>query len=277
MMPIITLMTDFGTVDGYVGAMKGVLLSLCPQAQLVDITHAIPPQNVYQAAFSLFNAAVLFPPGTVHLVVVDPGVGTDRRPLAIQSNERFYVGPDNGVFSLVSKPADMAVVLENPTFHRVESLTSSTFHGRDIFAPAAAHLASGVSLSQLGSRVTNRVSLSFPKCVFKPPNQWIGQVLYLDAFGNAITNIGILEWKDQTLRLVPFLIDDEPQLVAAPATIKWRGRQFRLGRTYADVRPGQPLALISSNGLLEIAVRDGSAADLLGIKADDKVTLIPKK
>jgi len=275
MMPIITMTTDFGTVDGYVGAMKGVLLSICPQAQLVDITHAIPPQNVFQAAFSLFNAAQHFPAGTVHLVVVDPGVGSDRRAVAIESAELFFIGPDNGVFSLVSKRSDTTVSLENPTYHR-PGLKSATFHGRDIFAPAAAHLANGVPLLKLGPEITDRISLSVPQYIFNPSNEWIGQILYLDTFGNAITNIGLLEWQDQHLLLAPFIIDGKSQLIKLPAFAKWKEHHFQLRRTYADVDPGTPLALVSSNGLLEIAVRDGSAANLLGIKAGDHITLNTK-
>lgn len=272
MMPIITLTTDFGTVDGYVGAMKGVILNICPQAHLADITHAVPPQDVLKAAFSLYNAAAHFPAGTVHLVVVDPGVGTERRALAVQSGDMYYVGPDNGVFSLACDPSDAAVSLENPALFRAGG-TSSTFHGRDIFAPAAAHLANGVPLSEFGPRITNRIMLTIPRCIYKPPNEWIGQVLYLDAFGNAITNIGPIAWKEQSLLLTPLFGDNEQHLLHLPAVVAWQDRQFQLLRTYAGAGTGAPLALVSSNGLLEIAVRDGNAAKTLGIKINDPVVL----
>jgi S-adenosylmethionine hydrolase len=271
--PLVTLTTDFGTEDGYVGAMKGVILSICPQACLVDITHAIPPQDIYRAAFTLFNAARFFPPQTVHLVVVDPGVGTPRRPLALRSGGMICVGPDNGVFTLLlrERPVDMAVVLENPAFHLQVGTISHTFHGRDLFAPAAAHLAAGVPLGELGPQVTDWVTLPFPTPTLRLPHKLAGEVLYLDHFGNAVTNLGVLEWKGDGLEMVPIAESDHSYSWPADGEIACRGHVVRLAKTYGDVEPGTPLALIGSNGFLEIAVRDGSAAASLGVRPGDAV------
>jgi S-adenosylmethionine hydrolase len=271
--PIVTLTTDFGTEDGYVGAMKGVLLSICPQARLVDITHAIPPQDVYRAAFTLYNAARFFPPQTVHLVVVDPGVGTPRRPLALRAGGMTYVGPDNGVFTPVlrERPVEMAVELQNPAYYRQGDTISPTFHGRDLFAPAAAHLAAGVPLAELGPQVTEWVTLPFPTPTLRSHHKLVGEVLYLDHFGNAITNLGVLAWKGEQLEMTPIPDPDHSYSWPASGEIACRGHVVRLSRTYGDVEPGTPLALIGSNGFLEIAVRDGSAGASLGVRPGDVV------
>ena len=277
--PIITLITDFGTADGYVGAMKGVLLSTCSQASLVDITHSIPPQDVYHAAFTLYNATPHFPPETIHLVVVDPGVGTTRRAVALRSGEMFYVAPDNGILALVTRdrPVEAAVSLDNPAFHRLGGAASDTFHGRDLFAPAAAHLASGVPLMELGSPISEWVSLPFPSPFLRSPHDLVGEVLYLDHFGNAITNLGVLRWREQELDYAPIEEPGGPPLsLSGDPTIECRGYLFGLCRTYGDVEPGMPLALIGSSGFLEIAIRDGSAGDSLEIRPGDVVIWIGK-
>ncbi len=272
--PIITLMTDFGTTDGYVGAMKGVLLSACPQASLVDITHSILPQDIYHAAFTLLNATPFFPPESIHLVVVDPGVGTTRQGLALRVDGMFYIAPDNGILSLVTRgrPVEAAVSLDNPTFYRLGEDVSLTFHGRDIFAPAAAHLAAGVPLAELGSPVTEWVTLPFPSPYLRSPHELVGEVLYLDHFGNAISNLGVLRWGEQSLDFAPpGDAEGLPPRLSRDAAIVCRGHSLGLSRTYGDVRSGTPLALIGSGGFLEIAVRDGSAGDDLGIRSGDQV------
>jgi len=158
-MPIITLASDFGQTDGYVGAMKGVILSICPQATMVDVTHEIPPQDVHRAAHILRAVAPYYPPGTVHIVVVDPGVGSARRPLAIQTDDAFFVGPDNGLFTAILKDVRTIriVHLDQPRYWR--SAISRTFHGRDVFAPVAAHLANGVPLGRIGTPISDPVVL----------------------------------------------------------------------------------------------------------------------
>lgn len=270
--PIVTLTTDFGSADGYVGAIKGVVLGICPQAQLVDITHEIAAQDILQAAFALYNAARFFPAGAVHLAVVDPGVGTDRRPLAVRAGNMHFVGPDNGLLTLVAQPADPAVVLDNPAFCRRAAEIGYTFHGRDIFAPAAAHLAAGVPLAELGSPAGERVTLSIPTPIQRDPYTWSGEVLYRDHFGNAITNLGVLISKADGLELSPLAARAVPtRLPAGRARVTVRGRELLLARTYGDVARGEPLALIGSGGLLEIAVRDGNAAAELGLEPGEPV------
>lgn len=269
--PIITLITDFGTADGYVGAMKGVMLSICPQAQLVDITHNIPPQDLYRAAFSLYQAAPFYPANTVHLVVVDPGVGTSRRPLALRAGNMTFVGPDNGVFSLIARPPQQVVALENPNY--LADDISNTFHGRDVFAPAAAHLAGGVPLIELGPAVDDWVTLPFPTITLRPPYKVLGEVLYLDHFGNAVCNIGVLRWKGSALELNPLFAKGDPVTLPAQVVVQFDHYQFPLRRTYGEVPSGQPLTLIGSSGLLEIAVRDGHAGQVLNIRPGDMVVL----
>jgi S-adenosylmethionine hydrolase len=254
--------------------MKGVLLSTCPQASLVDITHSILPQDIYHAAFTLLNATPFFPAETIHLVVVDPGVGTTRQGLALRVGGMFYVAPDNGIISLVTRglPVEAAVSLDNPAFHRPGGAVSSTFHGRDIFAPAAAHLAAGVPLAELGSPISEWVTLPFPSPYLRSPHVLVGEVLYLDHFGNAISNLGVLRWGAQTLDFAPpGDAEGLPSSLSRDAVIECRGHSLSLFRTYGDVRPGMPLALIGSGGFLEIAVRDGSAGDDLGIRPGDQV------
>ena len=238
MRPVITLLTDFGTADGYVGEMKGVLLARVPDATLVDITHEIPAQDVEAARLTVARVWRRFPPGTVHLVVVDPDVGTERSALAVKSDDRSLVGPDNGVLSpalLVSGAC--AVVLETPPN------ASASFHGRDVFAPAAAALALGSGLATLGSPVTQLVIRRTPEPQRIEDGVIAGVVIAIDRFGNAITNLVGLR----------------------AGVIEAAGKTLPLRRTYADVALGTALAIVGSSGLIEIAVRDGSAARLLNI------------
>uniref|UniRef100_A0A7C3Z361 SAM-dependent chlorinase/fluorinase n=1 Tax=Desulfobacca acetoxidans TaxID=60893 RepID=A0A7C3Z361_9BACT len=251
--PIITLLTDFGHQDPYVAAMKGVILSLNPEAILVDVTHAVPPQDIIAGAFLLGEAAPYFPAGTIHLAVVDPGVGTSRRGLAAKAGEQFWVGPDNGLFHLIFHRAaglDM-VSLENRDYFR-ESL-SDTFHGRDIFAPVAAHLSLGTPLQAFGPPITDPIALPWPEPSFSP-EAVRGEIVYVDGFGNLVTNIRGSE-------LLPWLADTPHVIILGSLTL--RG----LVRTYGDVPPGNFLALIGSHGYLEIACAQGNAAQRLGLGA----------
>ena len=279
--PIITLTTDFGAADGYVGTMKGVMLDIAPHAQLVDITHEITPQDIRQTAYVLYTAYPFFPPHTVHLVVVDPGVGSARRPIAVRSACGTFVGPDNGVFSYVmatSLPAEEAVEavveLVNPCYRLPQ--VSHTFHGRNIFAPAAAHLATGVPIDQLGPPVPDPVTLPLPRLQVSP-NVVRGEVLHADHFGNVITSIVRLFWRGDELSLEPVFQgpgEQEARFEGGKALVMAGGREIRrLHRTYADVKPGQVLALVGSEGHLEIAVREGSGADRLGLEPGDPVEL----
>jgi S-adenosyl-L-methionine hydrolase (adenosine-forming) len=245
--PLIALLTDFGLRDHYVGAMKGVILGICPEATLVDISHEIDPQDVFNGALELDAAYRYFPPSTIFLVVVDPGVGSTRRAIAIESGGYRFVGPDNGVFSLVVESAPRAVELTDPQFAR--PTVSRTFEGRDRFAPAAAWLAAGAELTALGRPVSSlvRLDLPLPRAAADGID---GEVLRIDRFGNLTTNI------DATILAK----------MAGPITVGI-GRQLipRIVSTYADVRPGELCALVGSSDRLEIAVSGGSAARTLGL------------
>jgi len=248
-MRIITLLTDFGLEDGYVAAMKGVIAGIAPDADVVDVTHLIPPQDVASGRFRLLTVTPYFPPGTVHLAVVDPGVGTRRRAVAVRSSSgSLLVGPDNGLLlgALEADPAVAAVELSEPRFWRTPA-PSATFHGRDVFAPVAAHLARGVALELLGPAVALDSLASVELPPWRPvPGGAEGAVQAVDRFGNLISN-------------VPGTV-----LSAVGAwTASIAGRTVTGRGTYGDVPPGEALALVGSHGFVEIAVRQGSARNAL--------------
>lgn len=236
MRPLITLLSDFGTADGYVAEMKGVLYSMAPDARVVDLSHDIPPHDIEAARLTVARYWRRFPPGTIHLVIVDPGVGSSRAALAVSSDERYLVGPDNGVLSPALLVADAAVVTLP-----VPVTASRTFHGRDVFAPAAAALAGGAPLSTLGTPHDQPVVRRTPEAVRREDGAILGEVLAIDRFGNAVTN----------------LVGVRSGVIAAG------GRPVPVRTTYADVASGAAVALTGSSGLLEIAVRDGDASQVL--------------
>lgn len=249
--PVITLLTDFGTRDPYVAAMKGVILALHREATLVDLTHEVAPQDVVAGAFILAEATPFFPPGTIHVAVVDPGVGTQRRALAARALDSFWVGPDNGLFHLVFQESETLdlVSLENPRYFR-ESV-SPTFQGRDIFAPVAAHLALGIPLHNFGPSITDPEVLPWPRPLFTP-DAVRGEIVYADAFGNLLSNI-------KGSDLITWLGEKSCVIILGSLTLEG------LSRTYGDVLVGQFLALIGSHGYLEIACAQGNAAQRLGV------------
>lgn len=258
---IITLMTDFGLEDGYVASMKGVILGIFPAAVLVDVSHLVPPQDVRAGAFLLAAVYRHFPAGTVHLAVVDPGVGTSRRGLVVKSADYCFVGPDNGLFSWVLREESgwQAYSLDNPRYRRAQ--VSSTFHGRDIFAPAAAHLLAGVPASTFGAPCTP-IAADWSR-IGREANRLLGIVIHIDHFGNIITNL-----RDRDVRRMTggsgLLLTIGPHSVT------------RFITTYAEAAPGEPAALIGSSGFLEVAVNRGHAADLLKVKQGDTVVLTPR-
>jgi S-adenosyl-L-methionine hydrolase (adenosine-forming) len=252
--PAITLLTDFGTADGYVAEMKGVLVCAAPAVPLLDMSHDVPPHDVEFARLTLARYWRRYPVGTVHMVVVDPGVGSDRAAIAIASDGRFLVGPDNGVLSPALFALDARAVSLPINQH-----ASPTFHGRDVFAPAAASLACGVALDELGEPLSDPVRRRTPQAVRRLDGAIDGEVLTIDRFGNALTNLLVRDVEMVLLEL------------GGPS------RQFRLVRTYADARPGEGVALIGSNGFLELAVRDGSAAQLFTLRRGDRVTVIQQQ
>jgi S-adenosylmethionine hydrolase len=253
---IITLTTDFGDKDGYVGTMRGVILNICPTVILADLSHDIPPQDIRTAAFVLYQAISYYPPHAIHCVVVDPGVGSKRRAIAIRTNHGIFVGPDNGVLSMVLTATNIniieAVTLTNHNYQLPN--ISATFHGRDIFAPAAAHLANGVPLNKLGPSAINLVRLDFDL----KPQTGMGRVIHIDRFGNLILNITAQD------------IDDPEHITL---TI---GRETiqSLSHTFADVEEGELLAYVGSlKDHIEIAIRNGNAAQALGIHVGDVVKI----
>ncbi|MFZ2488905.1 MAG: SAM-dependent chlorinase/fluorinase [Anaerolineae bacterium] len=254
-MTIITLTTDFGLADGYVAAMKGVILDIAPTATLVDVSHEIAPQQVRAAAYVLQTALPHFPAGSIHVAVVDPGVGSERRPLAARVDGSFVVGPDNGVFSALFAAARQPVAcvhLTEPRFWR--SVVSQTFHGRDIFAPVAAHLANGVPLDALGPALHDPVQLSTSAARRLPDDSIHGEIIHIDRFGNLISNIPGA-WLAG--RLWHVLVAG--QQVPGPSL------------HYAQAAPQQLLTLVSSSNWLEVAVREGNAAERLGVNVGEPV------
>ncbi|HEX6590232.1 MAG TPA: SAM-dependent chlorinase/fluorinase [Longimicrobiales bacterium] len=237
----ITLLTDFETRDGYVGAMKGVIAQLAPDALVEDIGHDVPPGDVEAAAWALGAYWNRYPAGTVHVVVVDPGVGTKRDAIAIEVDGRFLVGPDNGVLAWALRDA-----AGEPVIHELERPDdiSPTFHGRDLFAPAAARLAAGKPIGSLGARKLGIVRLPWPEPVAHARGT-DGVVVHVDRFGNLVTNL-------------------PASVVEGDCTIRVGIMEVDIRRTYGDVLPGELVAHVGSRGLIEIAVRDGRAADRLG-------------
>jgi S-adenosylmethionine hydrolase len=248
-MPVITLLTDFGTTDSYVGEVKGTLARLAPAASLVDISHDIPPGDVRAGAFVLSRVWARFPSGTVHLVVVDPGVGTSRAALAGQCEGHWFVGPDNGVLTPFLRQEVAVVELPTPVG------ASPTFHARDLFAPAAAALAQGAALDSLGPRLPRAPTLLPIPAPHHEAKSLVGEVLYVDRFGNLISNI-------------------PGERVPEAGTIEVEGMDLgTLHRTFGDVPSGALLAYVGSGGTVEIAVRDGSAARRLGMGVGGRIRI----
>jgi S-adenosylmethionine hydrolase len=261
---IITLTTDFGLADSYVGAMKGVILSIAPDARLVDITHDVGPQRTHQAAYIVQTFYSYFPPGTLHLVVVDPGVGSQRRAIALQTPEATFVAPDNGVLTYAWRDAvarwgaEGCVVIELAERRFWLPRVTSTFHGRDIFAPVVAHLAAGAPVTALGPRLPAISEADLEEPAPGRTGGLVGQIIHVDHFGNCITNItpGHLEDAGMQTQMIVQIID---QRIAG------------LQRTYADGPVGGLIALIGSSDRLELAVRNGNAAQTLGVGIGDTV------
>jgi len=256
-MPIVTFTTDFGAGDGYAGAMKGVVLSMAPQAQLVDITHGVPGQDVAAGAVALAQAAPLFPPGTIHIAVVDPGVGGERADILIEAGGSLFVGPDNGVLSLAARPPRRIYRIEASSFRREP--VSPTFHGRDVFAPTAGRLAAGAQASDAGPSVDSMVEIGAPP-LHKRSGVVEGRVIHIDAFGNLITSL--------PAELLG-AITGASGGAAGDVAIEVEGTEGKFnpvfGRTFSDVQSGALIAYIGSGGQLEIARRDGSAAKRIGV------------
>ena len=264
-MSVISIVSDFGTDDEYVGVMKGVMLSINPSASIVDITHQIAPQDTRQAAYLIPSYYHFFPEGTVHIVVVDPGVGSQRSILALNHRKHFFIAPDNGVLTLLlnSEKSDTIIRVDNADYF-LKPL-SSTFHGRDIFAAVGARLSCGTKLDAFGARtdVKDIVRLMDLNCRISQTGELIGKIVSIDRFGNLITNI------------------DSNSLAAFSQTTALKHLQIHIGavtisglsRTYSEAAPQAPLALFGSRNYLEIAVNGGNAADNLKARKGDPVRL----
>ncbi len=253
---ILTLLTDFGRADGYVAAMKGIVLSISPTLNIVDITHDVPRQDIFQAALVLKQVAPNFPAGTVHVVVVDPGVGTERRPIVVEAGDHYFVGPDNGVLSLAAAKPRRAYHITNRDL-MLERL-SHTFHGRDIFAPTGAHLACSADPEQTGSAIDDMVEIPLPQPTVDE-GTITGEVIYADQYGNLLVNIT----EDYLSKLGP----DSMTLTVSGISIEG------LKKTYGDVSIGELVFYIGSTGYLEVARREGNARHYLGAPRGAQVVL----
>lgn len=253
---LITLLSDFGLNDVYVAVMKGVIAAINPALRVIDLTHQVPPQNILAGQFNLLNAYPYFPAGTVHVAVVDPGVGGARRSVAVELYDGFLVGPDNGIFTGLLDRSVRAVELTNRDYWRVPQ-PSHTFHGRDIFAATAAHLASGLSLLDLGDSLDPQQLVRLPLAGCTPtPTGYLGTVQYVDRFGNVITNIP----------------GESVQGKAWSVTV---GKRSIPGcRTYSEQAVGEALALVGSHGWIELAVNGGDAQFQLRLNWNDPVQVV---
>lgn len=264
-MAVITLLTDFGLRDGYPGVMKGVIWKIAPHAQIADISHTIKPQNIQQGAIVIVRTAPFFPPGTIHVAVVDPGVGTQRRPIGMHLGEHYFIGPDNGLFTLVLERAEahkvkiQVVHLDRSGYWLPE--VSRVFHGRDIFAPCAAHLAKGVALEEMGTLIHDPIRLPIPRPERIKGGGWRGQIIEVDTFGNLSTNIEAFHLEklgDISVRVAGRVIDG-------------------LVNTFGDRPAGSLIALYGTSHDLTISVVNGNAARALNTTVGDIVEVYPQE
>jgi S-adenosyl-L-methionine hydrolase (adenosine-forming) len=243
--PILTLTTDFGLADHYVGTMKGVILGICPQAQIVDISHDVKPFSIPESAYLIAQAWRYFPKKTVHVVVVDPGVGTSRRPILLEAAGQYFVAPDNGVLSMIYFAEKHKIrLISNERYFRHP--VSRTFHGRDIFSPVAAHIAAGIPPSRMGKLIDDYLKPAFGKPTRTGKRTWTGQILRIDRFGNIVTNFHANDFPDFEQR--------DFSLAIGPVEINV------LAHTYTECGPNELFLIFGSSGYLEVSLNQGSAA-----------------
>lgn len=269
----IAILTDFGTRDPSVGVMKGVIRNICPAAEFIDISHEIEAQDLRQAAFTLLTGWRWFPAGTIFLVVVDPGVGSERRPVAVAADGMFFVAPDNGLLSwlLAETQLEQAVAAVDSRWHLTDA--SQTFHGRDVFAPLAAHLACGRTLSELGSTISDLQQLPVP-LLEAEPGKFTVEVLHIDHFGNLVTSLGRFRWTgpDELSLETRFGNAASCVLPASSVCIQSGCHAFKgVCSTFSAVAPGEAVAYIGSSGFLELAVNQGNAAKRFGNQLGDRI------
>jgi hypothetical protein len=276
--PIIALMTDYGMKDPFVGILKGVIAEIAPDARIIDITHDIPSGDIKRGAVYLWQSVPFFPQGTIFVGVVDPGVGTDRDPIAIETETAIFIGPDNGLFSFILPSNFRAWVIKNQEF--LLPLTGNTFHGRDIFAPAAAYVATGVQPADLGVPADKVVLLPFPLLKIIDPNTIVGEILFADRFGNLLTSIGrFYPCGDQEYRLNPWHKDHQVSKSGSEYSAVKMGIELPDGtivpwvKTFSDLTEGECGCLVGGSGLLEIVSYRKSAAEILGLLESAPITL----
>lgn len=262
MRSIVTLTTDFGLQDYYVSAMKAVMLGIAPEVRLVDISHEVPDQDIMAGSWVLQNSAPLFPSNSVHLVVIDPGVGTDRNPIALKVDDQYYVGPDNGIFSLLTEDKEFeAVRLTNSDYWHTKR--SNTFHGRDIFAPVAAHLSNGVPLNELGEPLNELKTYRWASPIADKDGLQ-GWIIHIDKFGNLVSNL-----KES---LIEDVIGDQSVKIYVGNMIL-----DELLPTFGSVPEGEPVAYIGSSGMLEVGINKGDAAEMMSVKKGAPISLVLQK
>ena len=264
-MSIITLLTDFGTEDAYVGVMKGAILSINPSAVIVDVCHYIDPQDVIEAAYIIKSSYRYFPKGTVHMIVVDPGVGGNRSIVAVEFSGHIFLAPDNGVLTLLMDEGEIDTIIRVENTQYFLNSISQTFHGRDILAPIGAHISKGVPIEKLGSHLgmQDLIRLSIPKPYISDKDELIGTIISIDRFGNCISNIN----ENCLNKFVKNGSEKRLEIKIGKTVIK------SLSRSYADVGSGCPLAIIGSFGYLEIALNCDNASRQLNVEKGDPLTL----
>ncbi|MEX2701627.1 MAG: S-adenosyl-l-methionine hydroxide adenosyltransferase family protein [Candidatus Baldrarchaeota archaeon] len=263
MKKVITLLTDFGLRDPYVGAMKGVILSICPDVNIVDISHEIRKFDIRQGAYVLAASASFFPKGTIHVGVVDPGVGTARKAIIMETKRSFYIGPDNGLLTLAALREGVKKVVQITNSKYMLPRVSRTFHGRDIFAPAAAYLANGVPIENFGPLLEEYEILSFSKPHVQK-DQIEGEIIYIDGFGNIVTNI-----YSEILEKVGISEEDKIKVLLNDKLEK----VLKICKAYNEVKKGEFLAIIGSGNFLEISINQGNAAKKLNVKEGAKIKI----
>jgi S-adenosylmethionine hydrolase len=253
---IITLTTDFGTKDGYAGAVKGVILSLNPEVQIVEISPEVPAADILAGAFCLYNACQFYPENTIHLAVVDPGVGGFRKPVLIKTERHIYLGPDNGIFDLMVRTERVKKIIHLTNSNYFLRELSATFHGRDVFAPVAAYLSLGVKPDEFGVQIKKINKLSFP-LLTKSAKKIVGEIIHIDNFGNLVSNVTRSELKQ-----------------AKESKIKIKNRVIpKISTTFSDVKSGEIVAYLGSSNFLEVGVNLGNAARTLRAKVGDKIEI----